>query len=120
MQRRWTKNINGKQDLSYGERLKPLNVFSIKSRLLPSILIKYGKILYSDSVGLDLSVEDRTWGHSFKLVMALCITEVKRRFFNVRCIGMWTLFPIKVVHSISLLSFKSSLVQFLGDALFEY
>ena len=39
--RRWMKNIDGMQSLSYGERLKSLNVFSIKEKLLRSDLIKY-------------------------------------------------------------------------------
>ena len=62
------KNIEGMQGLSYCERLKSLNVFLIKGRLLWSDLIKYWKILCSDSEGYDLaglfqmSLEDTTRG----------------------------------------------------------
>ena len=55
VQRRWTKNIDRMQTLAYTERLKSLNMFSIKGRLLRSDLTKYWKILCSDSVGFDLS-----------------------------------------------------------------
>ena len=41
VQRRWTKKIKGLSNLSYCERLRALNLFSIKSRLLRSDLIKY-------------------------------------------------------------------------------
>ena len=86
VQRKWTKNIDGMQDLSYGESSKFLNVFSIEARLLHTDFITYWKILCSDSVGFDLSrlfqrsVEERTLGHWFKLVMPLCNTKVNRRF----------------------------------------
>ena len=43
VQRRWTKNIDGMQDPSYGKRFKSLNVFSIKGRLLHSILLNTGR-----------------------------------------------------------------------------
>ena len=89
VQRRWTKNIDGMQGLSYGERLKSLNVFSIKGRLLRSDLVIYWKIPCSDSEGYDLtglflrSLEERTRGHIFKLVMPQCNTDIKKRSFNV-------------------------------------
>ena len=82
------------QGLSYTERLKLLNLFSIKGRLLRSDLIKHWKTLCCELPGFDLSVlflrslEERTRGHSFKLIMPHCNTDVKRRFFNVRCIGV--------------------------------
>ena len=108
VQRRWTKNIDGMQGLSYGERLKFLNVFSIKGRLLRSDLIKYWKILCSDSGGYDLaglfqrSLEERTRGHIFKLVMPQCNTDIKTRSFNVSCVEVWNRLPAKVVESQSL------------------
>ena len=44
IQRRWTKKGVGFNNLSYSERLRSLNLFSIKGRLLHSDLIKYWKI----------------------------------------------------------------------------
>ena len=126
MQRRWTKNIDGMQGLSNGERLKSLNGFSIKGRLLRSDLIKYWKILSSDSEEYDLagffqkSLEERARGHIFKLVMPQCNTDIKKRSFNVRCVGVWNRLPANVVESQSLTAFKSSLAEFLGEVLFKY
>ena len=40
VQRRWSKNIDGLQGLTYKERLKSLKLFSIKGRLLSSDLFK--------------------------------------------------------------------------------
>ena len=69
VQRRWTKKVAGLTNLSYGERLKFLKLFSIKRRLLHSDFIKYWKIICCDLSGFNLSVlfqrslEDRTRGH---------------------------------------------------------
>ena len=40
VQRRWAKNVVGFSNLSYAERLRSLNLFSIKGRLLRSDLIR--------------------------------------------------------------------------------
>ena len=40
VQRRWTKQVNEFYDLYYGERLKKLNSFSIRGRLLRADLTK--------------------------------------------------------------------------------
>ena len=69
--------------LSYMERLKSLKLFSIKGRPLWSDLFNYWKILWCDSARYELSVlfqrslEERTWGHNLKLIMAHYYTDVK-------------------------------------------
>ena len=35
------------------------------------------------------SLEEQTRGHRFRLVMPCCNTDVRKRFFNVRCIMVW-------------------------------
>ena len=105
-------------------RLKSLKLFSIKGRLLRYNLIKYWTILCCDLAGYDLfvlfqsSLEVRTRGHKLKLIMPRCYTDVKQRFFNVGCIGVWNRLPCEVVESGSLSAFKSSLAELLGDAFF--
>ena len=44
VQRRWTKQINGLQDISYHDRLKHLSLYSTKGRLLRQDLIQIWKI----------------------------------------------------------------------------
>ena len=51
VQRRWTISIDGMQGLSYTERLKSLNLFSIKGRLLHSDLINYWNTLCCELLG---------------------------------------------------------------------
>ena len=116
------KDIEGMQGPSNTERLKSLNLFSIKGRLLRSDLRKYWKILCCDLAEFDLSVllqrslEERIRHQRLELIMPRCNTDVKRRFFNVRCIEVWNWLPSRVVESGSLSYFKSSLAEFLGDS----
>ena len=71
--------------LSYGERLKSLNVFSIKGRLLRPALIKYGKILCSDSEGYDLAAlfQRSLWKRELDCISSswycLSVTQIYRR-----------------------------------------
>ena len=114
------------QGLSSTERLKSLNLFSIKGRLLHSDLTKYWKTLCCELPGFDFSVlfqrslEERIRGHSFKLIMSRCNTDVKRKFFDDCSIGVWNGLPRMVVESGSLSSFKSSLAKFLGNSLYQH
>jgi hypothetical protein len=126
VQRRWTKQVEGLQNVEYGARLRTLGLFSVQGRFLRSDLIKYWRILCSDSAGYDLSIMFRravhvgTRGHSHRLVIPLCASDMRKRFFNVRRIKVWNSLPSAVVESLSLSGFKGSLAQFLGDELFDY
>ena len=103
-----------------------LNLYSIRGRFLRADLIKYWKVV-CDSVGCDLSVlfqkslKQRTCGHRFfKLLMPHCNTDIRQWSFNVCCIHVWNKLPSRVVESGSLVTFKASLAEYLGDNLFDY
>ena len=72
VQRRWTKRIDGFENLTYSHRLKDLNLFSIPGRLLRADVIKYWKIFHR-KCGMcpeDKFVSARsgiTRGHRFKI-----------------------------------------------------
>jgi hypothetical protein len=126
VQRRWTKQVEGMSDLDYSARLRQLNLFSVKGRLLRSDLIKYWKILCVQEDGPDLSVmfqrapDGRTRGHPYKLLCPRSSSDMKSRFFFARCVQLWNGLPSEVVLSSTLSSFKNSLVLFLGDMMFDY
>ena len=48
--------------------------------------------------------------------MPSCYTDMKQRFFNVRCIGVRNMLPGEVYGPGSLTAFKSSLAEILGDS----
>ena len=47
LQRRWTKRIDDFENLTYSQRLKDFNLFSVEGGLPRADVIKYWKIFYS-------------------------------------------------------------------------
>lgn len=125
VQRRWTKNIRGLEHLDYSVRLRTLNLFSVKGRLLRHDLINYWKIFHGHS---PLSPSDLfpppnhpgTRGHQFKIAHTRSQLEMRKRFFNMRWVVVWNSLPGSVVSVTSLASFKVALSRHLGDILFDY
>lgn len=126
VQRRWTKKIEGLQDMDYGSRLRALDLFSVQGRLLRADLIQYWRILNGKSViepddlFLRFPASSRTRGHRLKISHRRTQTEARRRFFSFRHVDEWNCLPEAVVMSLSLSSFKSSLALTLGDKLFRF
>lgn len=125
VQRRWTKRIIGMADVPYSDRLKALNLYSIKGRLIRADLLKCWKIFHGKC-----GVEPRdifslppltvTRGHRFKIAHSFCSTEMRRRFFSLRCVSVWNSLPDDVVSLESIESFKSALHNSLGPLLYEF
>lgn len=125
IQRRWTKQIESVRDLEYGDWLCALNLFSVKGRLIRADLIQYWKIFNGKShiaatELFDLAPQRGTRGHCFKIFMPATRTDIRKRFFNVRCIPVWNALPQHVVTAPTLPRFKKLLAESLGDTLFEY
>ena len=125
VQRRWTKKIDGLEDLPYESRLRELNLYSIKGRLLRADLIKYWKIFHSKSVICPedifvLPSSSSTRGHRYKLAHVCCSLECRKRFFSIRRVVIWNSLSDEVVGLDSLDSFKRALHVFLGPKLFEF
>ena len=125
VQRRWTKHIDGMGDMSYGDRIICLNLYSVKGRLLRADLIKYFKIfnnlsVISPSDLFVLSPTTHTRGHRFKILKPHVSLESRRRFFSVRCVDLWNSLPDQLVGCGSVDAFKSGLHDVLGCRLFEF
>ena len=127
VQRRWTKQITGLYETEYSERLRKLNLYSIRGRLLRIDLIKMWKVFHTeigDEVGLlsmlDRSSHSATRGHCYKLAVPRCRTDLKKRFFNVRCVTVWNSLPASVVDAVSVSAFKGRLDQCIPDQLFGF
>ena len=124
-QRRWTKHIQGLQDMSYSDRLSYLNLYSVKGRLLRADLIKYWKILHRYSAVQPeslfvLAPSVGTRGHSYKLFPSHRNLESRRRFFSQRRIELWNSLPAQVTESNTLTSLKRLLHNALHTVLFEF
>ena len=82
VQRRWTRLIEGMEGLSYSERLRELDLFSVQGRLLRADLILVWKIFNGDcAINPEMVfVLDRSSrrGHSRKLFLPRCSREIRK------------------------------------------
>ena len=100
--------------LDYPSRLRQLKLFSIRGRMFRADLIKIWKVFHSEvDVGLSSVFERQshvsTRGHSLKLSVPICRSELRRRFFNVRNVSTWNSLPATIVDAGSIDSFKARL-----------
>lgn len=125
VQRRWTKNIRGLENMTYSMRLRALNLFSVKGRLLRHDLIHYWKIFHgmsplSPGIIFTRPTYTSTRGHLFKIAHVRSHLEIRKRSFGLRCIVIWNSLPESTVSTTNMASFKTALCTHLGDILFEY
>ena len=122
VQRRWTRQISGLEDLPYSERLRALNLTSIKGRLLRADLILCWKVFHGEchikpEQLFELSTS-RTRGHPFKIFKPRIRTDIRRRSFSYRIITPWNNLPHDVITATS--SFKTRLHLTMGNAFTDY
>ena len=125
LQRRWTREIEGIGHLEYPVRLKEVGMFSIAGRLLRADLIKVWKSFNSEiDVGLSNLFERAryigTRGHSYKLSVPRCRSDVRRRLLGVRCVEAWNALSAETVEAGTLVKFKRLLERDLGSKLYEF
>ena len=111
IQRRWTRDIEGLENLSYGERLKALDLFSVYGRLLRADLIDCWKIKHGTAPFVPTRLFHQapavgTRGHAYKLAHSHCMLECQRRFFSMRVVGVWNSLPSSIVELNNLGPFK--------------
>ena len=124
IQRRWTRAVLGFEGLSYAERLRRLDLFSVQGRLLRADMILTWKIFagacaIQPSQVFVLDSGSRR-GHSKKLYLPRTNLEVRKRFFTVRVIQTWNSLSEETVSSSTLPIFKCNLHRDLGQQLYDY
>ena len=124
VQRRWTRHVVGLADVSYPERLKRLDLFSVSGRLWRADMLLVYKIFHSLSKIEPLNIFtvppcSITRGHGYKVHPLHCSTEARRRFFSSRVTASWNNLPACVVNAPNLTRFKSLLALHCHDRLFE-
>ena len=124
VQKCWVVQTEGMEGVDYENCLKQLGVYSVYGRLLRGDLIKIWQAFHPAlDVGLagllDLQSHAATRSNGFKLAIPRCRTELRRRFWNVRCVQMWNGLPADVVQAESVDCFKRRLDQHVGDLFFS-
>ena len=125
VQRRWTKRIDGMGSLSYAERLRILNLYSIQGRLLRADLIMCWKVFHDQSCISPADLfqqphQSRTRGHRYKIFLPTTRTDIRKRFFTVRCIAAWNSLSSDTVCATTLSSFKHGLDRDINEALYAF
>ena len=121
VQRRITKMIPRLRNLSYEERLKELNLFSLSKRRMRGDLIEVFKIFkgFDNIRAEDYFAIDQTnltrRHNSFKIIgKRFSSNEAKHFFFN-RVVNVWNSLPSDVVDSVTVETFKNRLDKFLDS-----
>ena len=107
VQRRFTKRLTTLKNLSYRERLKCLNIFSLELGLLHNDLFWCYKIVFGLVYGnLDdlfvFSPCQSTRGHKFRFYKRRTINCVRANLFSERVINCWNYLP----HTVDFSSFS--------------
>ena len=127
IQHRWTKQITGHSEMSYGDRLQALNLYSLKGRLHRADLIQCWKILNGQSCiqpeDLFEAAPQSTMirrGHGRKIFVPTFHTGARQRFFSIRCISAWNALPADIANAPDLKSFKRMLDSCLSHELYDF
>ena len=120
VQRRATKLVPGLKHLSYSDRLKNLNMFSVERRFIRGDMIEIYKML-KGQVSLNfnefftLADDSRCRGHSYKIKKNYCRLDVRKNFFSQRVVKLWNDLPQEVLDSSSLNVFKGRLDGYMNS-----
>ena len=125
VQRRATKLVPGFRGLQYEERLKRLDMFSLKDRRIRGDLIETFKILKNiDSLNYDhffeLSSQLLTRNNGLKLKGQRFNTDLKKNYFNIRVVDFWNKLPASVVQANTIATFKERLDKHFKENGFKF
>ena len=125
VQKRATKMVHGCRNMSYIDRLKLLNLPTLKYRRMRGDMIDAFKIIneiYDAAVlpVLTRNFDSRTRGNSFKLRVNRCTYDLRKYSFCNRIISVWNSLDDYVVTSPSVNSFKNNLDKFWNAEDFKF
>ena len=111
VQRRFTKFISGLGNMSYQDRLKELNLFSIKHRRKRGDQIEMFKIVHYTDLADHLLVRPHrgTRGHNYKLQITRSSTTVRQNQLFNRAALTWNSLPEYLVNAKDVDCFKRGL-----------
>ena len=120
VQRRATKLIPGFRSLPYEERLKRLDMFSLKDRRIRGDLIETFKILKNiDNINhsnfFEMSSQLMTRNNGLKLRGHRFNTDLRKNYFNIRVIDYWNKLPESVVQANTIATFKDRLDKYFKE-----
>ena len=123
-QRRATRLVPGFRNLTYEERLRVLNLYSLYYRRRRGDMITVYKLLngllgISDKLFFTRAIHSATRGHNYKLYTKRSKLDIRYKFFSQRVIADWNSLPSNVVNAKSTESFKKLLDKHWWDQRFN-
>lgn len=114
LQRLATRMVKGFHSLSYEERLRKLDLFSMSRRRLRGDLIlvyqmRHEKIDLSQSDFFNVPLRDGLRGFSSKFLQKRAIGLRRRNAFSIRVVPFWNILPVEVREATTLSAFKLKL-----------
>ena len=125
VQKRATKLVSGLRNRPYEERLRKLDMFSLRYRRLRGDLIETFKFVNAHQQGNQQSYLSDLFefnnnrsgrGHQFKLKVFHSRTRLRQTFFSQRVVSHWNQLPASVVSSSSLDVFKKRIDQYFKES----
>ena len=125
VQRRWTRNVEGLENMPYFARLRSLNLYSVQGRLWRADMLMCWKIFHGESKIspqhlFTMAPSVGTRGHCYKILPEHVETETRKRSFAVRVVGSWNQLPESVVMAETVEAFKCQLALSCERELFCY
>ena len=113
VQRKMTRMIQGLRNLPYKDRLKRLNLHSLERRRAREGMIeifKWVKGINKENIDqvLEISSQDRTRGHGYKLEKLRFRIDLGRYWFTNRVANDWNRLDRSIVSAESIGSFKKT------------
>ena len=114
IQRRATKMVIGLADKNYEERLRALDLPTLRFRRVRGDMINVYKYLHQDyevdtTKLLPLNQDPRTRGHYLKIQANHCQSKIRLHFFSQRVINKWNSLQEDTISAPSINSFKNRL-----------
>ena len=122
VQRRATKLVRTIKDLSYEERLRHLNLPSLKHRRRRGDMIFTYKV-FSETVGLEKAdlftlSQSSARGHNQRVIKKKATKLCRINVFSNRIIDDWNNLPQEIISATSINSFKNSLDKYWKEEMF--
>ena len=125
IQRRATKMIKSLSSRSYGERLRSLNLPTLKYRRLRADMIQAYKIFHElDEVDINSLFTfpriEYTRGHEFKIMTTFCQKNVRKNCFPMRIVKWWNSLAEETVNASNINLFKARIDEEFSEYVFDF
>ena len=113
VQKRATKLVSTIKNLEYPERLKKLNLTTLKYRRKRTDILQVFRLFHGiDNIDINQFFKlnsHNTRGHNYKIEKPRCSTNLRANSFSHRIVNEWNNLPPKVVNCATINAFKSAL-----------